>query len=304
LTLYDERQRTKWALRLSTELLRLLDLFERHAIPALPFKGPVLSDALYGDIAMRQSCDLDVLLRPQDLVAAKRALLAADYTTDLPTDAAREAAYLRARYELHFTTPDGAVPIEIHQAFLPHSYSLPFDYDALWLRLERRSFCNRTILALPSADLLLMLCAHGAKHAWSEQSGISDIARLLVVYQNRIPWPTVLARARAMGGSRILMLGLYLAANLFQAPIPSEILAIANADRKVVQLSTKIGDRDGLRFFLRTRERFRDKIACCTRLAFMPTEQDYSALPLPPILFHALRVAAKASLPSFATLIV
>ena len=52
-----ERERTKWGLRLTAELLRLLDLLERHAIPALPFKGPALAFALYGDVALRESCE-------------------------------------------------------------------------------------------------------------------------------------------------------------------------------------------------------------------------------------------------------
>src|SRR5208282_2899895 len=89
-----ERERTKWGLRLTAELFRLLDLLERHAIPALPFKGPVLASALYGDLAMRESCDLDVLVRSSDLAGAKRAMLASGYTTDLPSDTAQEAAYL------------------------------------------------------------------------------------------------------------------------------------------------------------------------------------------------------------------
>jgi hypothetical protein len=307
-----ERERTKWGLRLTGELLRLLDLLERHAIPALPFKGPALAFALYGDVALRESCDLDVLVGGADLEKVKRVMLAAGYTTDLPQDAAQEAAYLRARYELHFNAPDGAVPIEIHQAFLAPSYCLPFDYGALWQRLERQSLCGREVLALPAGDLLLMLCAHGAKHSWTDLSGVCDIARLLVVFEGRIPWPAVLSRARAMGASRILLLGLSLAADLLEAPAPADVLAQARADRAVVRLAGQVRAAlfqeseggSGLRFFLQTRERFRDKLACCARLALMPNEEDYSCLPLPAVLsplyypLHAVRVAGKFGLVS------
>ena len=180
------------------------------------------------------SCDLDVLVRASDLTAVKSVMLAAGYATDLPADAAQEAAYLRARYELHFTTPDGVVPIEIHQAFLAPSYCLPFNYNALWQRLERQPFCGREVLALPAGDLLLMLCAHGAKHSWAELSAVCDIARLLVVAEDRIDWPAVLDEARAMGAIRILLLGLSLAADLLDAPLPTEVLAQARADRILV----------------------------------------------------------------------
>jgi hypothetical protein len=307
-----ERERTKWGLRLTAELLRLLDLLERHAIPALPFKGPALAFALYGDVALRESCDLDVLVASVDLPKAKRAMLRAGYTSDLPAVAAQEAAYLRARYELHFTTPEGAVPIEIHQAFLAPSYCLPFDYEGLWQRLERQVFCGREVPALPPGDLLLMLCAHGAKHSWTELSAVCDIARLLVVSADRIPWPAVRDQARALGASRILLLGLTLAADLLEAPVPADVLAHVRADRAVSRLAGQVRaalfqeseGSGGLRFFVRTRERFRDKLACCARLALMPNEEDYACLPLPAILsslyypLHAARVAGKFGLVS------
>lgn len=276
----------------------MLDLLARHGIPALPFKGPLLADALYADLAARESCDLDVLLRRQDLAHATSVLLDEGYTTDLPSDARHQAAYLRARYELHFSTADGAVPIEIHQAFLPDSYCLRFDYDALWLRLERHTFCGRQVLSLAPEDLLLMLCAHGAKHAWTEQSGIRDVARLLEIAQHRISWPAIMERARAMGGVRILLLGLLLADQL-DAPVPVDLLSMARRDRRIRKLIP--GERRGgeLRFFLSTRERLRDKLACCARLALTPNERDYSFMRLPRVLsglyypLHALRVAAK-----------
>ncbi|MGD0361271.1 MAG: nucleotidyltransferase family protein [Bryobacteraceae bacterium] len=303
----QERQRTKWGLRLTAELLRLLDLFERNAILALPFKGPVLAEALYGDLALRESCDLDLLVHPNDLASAKKVMLAAGYTTDLPADAAQQAAYLRARYELHFTTPDGVVPIEIHQAFLAPSYCLPFDYEALWQRLERQTFCGREVPALPAGDLLLMLCAHGAKHSWAELSAVCDIARLLVVAEERIYWPAVLGEARAMGAIRILLLGLSLAADLLDSPLPAEVLAQTRGDRILVSLAGQVraslfqdsAGGNGLRFFLRTRERFRDQLRCCARLVLMPNDEDYAWLPLPEILsplyypLHVLRVTGK-----------
>src|SRR5438309_495022 len=47
---------------LSRELLRLLSLFETHGIPAIPYKGPALAASAYGNLSLRQFCDLDVLL--------------------------------------------------------------------------------------------------------------------------------------------------------------------------------------------------------------------------------------------------
>jgi hypothetical protein len=286
------------ALLFTSELLRLLDLFDEHAIAALPFKGPVLADTLYGDIAARDYCDLDILLPKQDIAKAIAALLAAGYKTDLPSDAGQRKAYLRARYEIHFTSPGGAIPIEIHQSFLPPAYGF-----SLAPRFERRLFFGREIHSLAASDLLLVLCAHGAKHAWSEPSLIRDVARLVEVSVDEIHWPQLLRDAAGIGAQRMLLLGLYLAAQL-DAPVPAEILSQARQDSAVARLAGRIrpGDPESPRFFLQTRERFSDKLACCARLALTPNEEDYTFLPLPAILsplyypLHAVRVAGKYGL--------
>ena len=48
------------------ELFHLLELFEAHAIHAVPYKGPTLAIRAYGNLSMRQFGDLDLLLREQE----------------------------------------------------------------------------------------------------------------------------------------------------------------------------------------------------------------------------------------------
>lgn len=47
---------------LTKELLKLLNLFESHSIPAIPYKGPVLAVSAYGNLSLRQISDLDILV--------------------------------------------------------------------------------------------------------------------------------------------------------------------------------------------------------------------------------------------------
>lgn len=283
------------------ELLRLLDLFDTRGIAALPFKGPVLADMLYGDIAARDYCDLDILVPKRDIARAIAALLDAGYSTDLPSDPAQRQAYLRARYEIHFISPGGAIPIEIHQSFLPPAYNF-----SLVPRLERRNFFGREIPALSHADLLLVLCAHGAKHGWAEPSLSRDVARLLQVSAPDLDWPVLLRDAAAIGAQRMLLLGVDLAARL-EASVPVEILDAAQRDRAVARLAARIraDAPEDPRFFIQARERLRDRLACYARLALTPNEEDYSRIPLPAFLnplyypLHALRVAGKFARGSF-----
>src|SRR5262245_61858455 len=47
---------------LTANLLQLLKHFEENNIPAISYKGPILSAALYGEVSMRQFSDLDVIV--------------------------------------------------------------------------------------------------------------------------------------------------------------------------------------------------------------------------------------------------
>src|SRR5689334_10479117 len=56
-------QATAWYnLCLTGELLTLLDLFATQGIAAIPYKGPILAAAVYGNLALRTFRDLDILV--------------------------------------------------------------------------------------------------------------------------------------------------------------------------------------------------------------------------------------------------
>lgn len=306
------RARARHSLSLTAQLLDVLFLFDLKGIPAVAFKGPALAAELYGNLALRDFDDIDILVPREDIHRAKEALLADGFSTDLPTHAAEQAAYIRARYELHFTARNGSL-VEIHQAFLPPFSSLPFDYEALWQRLEQRHFCGRKILALAPEDLLIALCAHGTKHGWCRLVWICDIARLLVVHRSRLDWDQLLTRAAGMGALRMVLLGVLLADRLLGAPAPAELLEQAREDSSALGLARNVEGSlfasaspaaESHLFFLKARERLSDKLTYCTRLFFMPTEEDQAAFPLPPFLsplhypLHAVRVVSKYGLKS------
>jgi hypothetical protein len=215
---------------------------------------------------------------------------------------------------------DDAFLIEIHQAFLAPYHSFRFDYDALWSRLRRTRFYDREILTLAPEDQLLVLSVHAAKHSWSLLGWICDIARLLVVSGEEVDWTTLMDRAASFGASRMVSLGLVLAHSLLAAPVPAVILEHTEEDERVGYLANTVisslfdggSTRSELRshlFFLRARERLRDKLMYCSRLAFSPTEEDHSIVHLPAVLMplyyplHAVRVAGKYGLGALRTAI-
>src|SRR4051812_18354994 len=52
-----------WTFSLATELRDVLERLGAAGIPAVPFKGPAMAVALYGDLLARECSDLDILVR-------------------------------------------------------------------------------------------------------------------------------------------------------------------------------------------------------------------------------------------------
>lgn len=78
-------------------------------IAALPLKGPLWGDAAYGDVGLRETSDVDLLVPGDRLDAAVRALMEAGYAA--PPEPAREAGLPDLHYRLvHPSHP----PVELH----------------------------------------------------------------------------------------------------------------------------------------------------------------------------------------------
>jgi hypothetical protein len=64
---------------LTAELFKLVNLFEQHEIPVIPFKGPVFAVYAYGNLGLRQFSDLDILVDKRHFLIAQNLLLSEGY---------------------------------------------------------------------------------------------------------------------------------------------------------------------------------------------------------------------------------
>lgn len=282
-------------LLLEKELVGLLDKLQGQNIPVVPFKGPVLGVTAYGHAALRVFSDFDVLVREADVLRAKDFLLADGYRLEPDLDAAAAAALLTVGQEHHFTLvrPGSSVPVELHWRVIQRCYALPLDEEGLWQRLEAVTLGGVKVPSFAVEDLLLLLCAHGAKHAWCRLCLVSDLDGLIRVRPG-LDWDAVLSRAAAIHGRRLLAVGLVLAQGLLGTPLPEEVAGWIGRDPRALELALEV--REGMRrdpgalaaaeladrgaFFIRARERLTDRMAIGVRLHHTPPGVDRAALPL------------------------
>jgi hypothetical protein len=276
---------------LSGELRRLLTLFAAHDIAAIPYKGPALAAKAYGNIALRQFGDLDIIVRQRDVLRVMNLLVAEGYALHPPLNDVQQALMLRTQCNLPFTRDAHRLIVEIHWRVSARLFSSPLDEETLWSNLHTDTFEGTPINALAPEDLLLSLCVHGAKHLWERLSWITDIAQLIEVHPD-LNWASLLERARRTGTERMLLLGLYVAHDLLGARLHEQVEGRLHADPEIVPLANQIyaplfeggSDAGGMSgyfiFQLKARRRLRDKFNYC-RYVISPTEEDLTLLSLP-----------------------
>lgn len=289
-------------LAMTGELLRLLQLFDTMGIPAIPFKGPVLSSYLYEDVSRREFLDLDILIPVERVAEVEGKLISRGYFQKRELRPAEEKAFIRYQHHYEFQNPDLGVNLEIHWRLSPRIYSLDLGSTELFERAERFNFFGREVFSFSPEDLILILCEHGTRHYWGRLAWICDVASLAAA--KRIDWKASVRQAQDVGCERLLFLGLILARELLGAPITSEIAGLVEKDRKAALLAEEAMTRlfkkrsltDGSEmgppsnigeelFYLQARERIRDRALYYLRRATYPTEDDWEAVSLPEPLF-------------------
>lgn len=308
------RKQTARSLFLAAELSRILRAFEASGIPAYPFKGPALSLLLYGDPALRQSKDLDILVPREKLHRAMKVLEAQGYRAQNALEGARLSAHRRTEYESAFSRCDGKLQVELQWAVVPGYFGFDHGKVGIWSRLERRAWAGMDYPVLPPEETLVMLCVHGSKHLWCKLGWVCDVAGLLAS-----PTPPDLLRALDLAGrcgaSRLLMLGLLLAERLAGARLPQEIADRIEADLMVSVLARRVRDViaktpvdpdvDPARylFYLKSKDCRRDQLLFTGRLmtTLAAGEWNPSALPdlFTPVyyLFRPFHMAGRHGLP-------
>jgi hypothetical protein len=278
-------------LLLTGELIKLQRLFQSENIPIIPFKGPTLAASFYGDIGLRQFSDLDLLVRKRDVFKAREILISAGYLPRYRLGATQRAAMVEQKCEEPFDRDDDAAMVDLHWAVIPTRFSFAPDTASIWQRLERVSLSGCEFLTVAPEDLIMLICIHGAKHAWERLGWICDLAELIRA-RSRMDWNSVIEVGSRNGGQRILSLGLFLASDLLDAPLPSEVFERVKSDRQVRSLAAKVYanlfrridrqisvyERD--LFYLRAMTRVKDRAQLCLD-HIRPTPLEWQMVQLP-----------------------
>ena len=264
---------------MTNELARIVAAFRDASIPLLAFKGPVLSQQLYGHPGLRSFSDLDVIVAPRDADQAEELIRGLGYREQLVMSRAERMTNLRFAGELLFMNDGNGVLLDFHTLFANRQFPVHLDFQEVWYR-------HAEVAGIPTfgeVDLVVLTCNHAAKHLWHRLEYLAQIAALARL---SIDWSEVEKRARAARVWRQVALSFGLARDILGIDVP-----YAADVARVKKIVGRAHDATGSDLFLLL-DRKRDALTAIAQSIFVPTHDDYrSRLPW---LYRPLRLATRA----------
>lgn len=171
----EYKKNTFQMLHLSGEMERVSKLFTENKIRSLFLKGPVVAHDLYGDISLRTSKDLDILIPETDLAKTENLLLLEGYEKEEVPTVLNEIKW--RHHHIAYFHPKKKIQIEIHWRLHPRPMKEP-EFEELWERKRTSSLTKHPVSILGKEDLFLYLIAHGARHGWFRLRWLKDIDQM------------------------------------------------------------------------------------------------------------------------------
>ncbi len=282
---------TRRNLLLSSELLRISEALTDCGVRHLVYKGMVLSEYLYGSIALRTSSDIDLLVRPEDRIAAIACLEQLGFSETYGLSPYRKAAAIRFGFE-HTFVRDG-VNIDLHW-HLVQQYAWNMSTGTIWNNTVPFTFLGRTVQIFSPEFTLASLSVHSAQHEWAHLKMFADIARL-ISRNTDLNWDAIEAFVPDTHSKRSLKVALKLVHTNLNVTLPPDVLKRIDADKDVIRIAKTIQEKswpsacdpvpshlDFKWMLIRTEgEAPRDRLRYLCGTVFLPTLADFQATPLP-----------------------
>jgi hypothetical protein len=290
-----QQENVKRTLAATGELASILRALADQDIEAISYKGPILALQLYGDIAARRFSDLDLMVRPSQLRAAREVFARRGYLADLTLPAWQFDQYVRTQKEIAFIHEQTHQEVDLQWVVTERTFGLRWDMSGMWDRAVRFDMAGSSVWTFALNDLALILCVHGTTHLWERLAWIADLG--VLVETDEVEWAKVLLEARLIGSERIVLASLALSDRVTRCGLPGPVSRAM--DDRTLRLAERLQDRvlsadrdlpgQSERPFYRMhallRDRPLDQLRYATSLAVTPTVRDWESVALP----HAFR---------------
>jgi hypothetical protein len=223
-------------LAMTAELFRVLELFRQSEIECVVVKGPVLSLRAYGEPAVRQYADLDLLLRQKDIPRAAEILVDTGYDSRISAEAIRSR---KIPGEYRFRGQGTEIILELHTERTLRYFPLPLPIEKYFQSKTSLSLDGRPVPALSAEHEFVLISVHGATHFWERLMWICDVAAM-VHNHPQLDWNMIRRSAAEAGAERMVRVALLLAERSLGVPIPKEMKNEVQRDSACLRMVRQI----------------------------------------------------------------
>lgn len=220
------------------ELIRLMKIFHKDGLVAVPFKGAFLADNYYQNIGLRESVDIDLFIALEDLVKFEPIFKQLGYVAPFEASKRKKSDLLARDCEYNYDYYQGERRIhhvELHWQLAANRHNIQIEFEELQPYLIPGLIHQYPLQVFsPEASLLVTAAHHGGKDYWNSLRKICDVA-FIVKGAPDMDWHLFLELAEKHRVLRICLHGLALSETLFGTPLP-EFVRDSIKSRKILPL--------------------------------------------------------------------
>lgn len=284
----------KKAMIQTRELHQVIQILTDNKIPVIPYKGVTLSLQIYGDIGLRISDDIDLIIHQKDLILTKDLLISQGYSPQISLSTEQDKKFIKVNHEYHFSHLSKTL-IDVHWQLMKSYYVDPFDETDIWSGLKVISLEGQEVSYLSTELLIIFLLIHGAKHQWNDLRPICDVASI-IASEKDISWELILKTAKLKRIERIIFLGLTLVREVTDTNLPQFVSEAMRSnyskDQQINEIIQQLfidnqkqeGDIQFVFYWISIRECIWDKFKVIVLLMLKPNDDDWTYISLPGIL--------------------
>ncbi|WNF35282.1 nucleotidyltransferase family protein [Bacillaceae bacterium IKA-2] len=228
----EYQKNTFQMLYLCAKMEHVSKLFIESEIPVIFLKGPALAKDLYGDISLRTSSDLDVLVQVNRVEEVENLLLLHGFEKK---DNIRTVLgdWKWRYYHNVFFHPQKNIKLEIHWRLNPGPGKEP-SFHELWDRKRQSFLISCPVYMLGREDLFLFLVSHGARHGWFRLRWLMDIHQMM---KQDISWKKVSKLINSFHNPAVIGQAMILVSYLLGTHVPKEMehIALNKRSRRLAQ---------------------------------------------------------------------
>lgn len=216
------------------EFFKIKERLDEEEIVIIPFKGFRLAEGYYGNMTLRESSDLDVLVRIRDLKRIIEIMGELGYVSETDFKARKypfsHIINLGPEYNMDLWENGQRIAhVELHWQISGPPLNIGCFYEEMEEFVSEDDFQGKRYSCLtPEGDLLMAAFHHGGKEEWIRLGHILDIGQILNKYPNA-DYGKAIEWAEQKNISRIVLTGIQLAHEHCQVPIPESIKEKVNA---------------------------------------------------------------------------